>query len=145
MLNDKCGFTLTELLIVIGVVSIIAAAVIPIPGNLFVSGQLNETASQVIQTIRTAQTRSVSGFNDSAHGVRILSDGYVLFQETDSLFDREVKVDEAVSLTTNLAGNEVLFSKGLGAPNATGIITLSHNTGRSIIITVNPLGTAKEQ
>ena len=77
------GFTLVELLVVIALTLIIAAAAIPIYGNLQVSSQLNENTSQIIQALRTARERSLAGFNNEAHSVEFQSDRYILSPGSD--------------------------------------------------------------
>jgi len=154
-LNDKSGFTLVELFIVIGITLVLAAAAVPIYSNIQVSAQLNENTSQITQTLRTARERSVARFNNSSHGIYIETniggdDRFILYQgdsfiARDSTYDRAVTLDKALSLSTTLTGNDIHFSKGLGVPNETGTITLTHDVEGSRSISVNRLGGIEEE
>ena len=151
------GFTLIELLIVIAITLILAAATVPIYGNLQVSSQLNENTSQIIQNLRTARERSVARLNNAQHGVyfEVVTPGqdkYALYQgatydSRDSSYDREVTLDAALSFTLpgGAAEYEINFSRGLGLPNATGTITLTHDVTGTRQITTNNLGMVEEE
>jgi prepilin-type N-terminal cleavage/methylation domain-containing protein len=148
------GFTLIEILIVIALVLILAALISPIYGNFQSSGQLNDNVTQIVQYTRTARERSVARLNDSSHGVFFDvdptgDDKYVLYQGSSyatrfSSYDREVLLDSIFSLSTTLAGDEVNFSKGLGIPNTTGIITLTHEISGAKMINVHSYGLVEE-
>lgn len=151
------GFTLIELLIVIGIVLISVAAVAPIYGNLQVSSQLNEDSSQLIQTLRLARERSMARLNNTQHGVYFEvntpgQDKYILYQgvsydSRNSSYDREVVLDEVLnfSLPGGVTEYEINFSKGLGVPNATGTITLTHDVSGTRFIVTNSFGMVEEE
>ncbi|MFC1701097.1 Tfp pilus assembly protein FimT/FimU [Patescibacteria group bacterium] len=145
------GFTFIELLIVIAIMLVIAVAASPIYGNLMASSQLNENTSQIIQIVRTAREQSSAWLNDSAHGVyfNITEKKYILYQgdsyaSRNTNYDRETSLDSSLSLSTTLSNNEINFSKGLGMPNNTGNITLSHDASNSRIITINSFGMTEQ-
>jgi prepilin-type N-terminal cleavage/methylation domain-containing protein len=149
------GFTLVELLIVIGITLVLASATIPIYGNLQVSGQLNDTEDRIIQTLRTAQGRSEARLNNSSHGVYFeintsRADRYILYQgdsyaTRDTSYDRAETPSASITFSTTLSGSDVSFSKGLGAPNATGTITLTHDIQGTRSVVINSLGTVEAQ
>ena len=148
------AFTLIELLIVIGIMLILAAVVAPIYGNLQVSGQLNENTSQIIQTLRIARERSIARLNNASHGVYFQADRYTLHQGTsyvlrESEYDREVILDDALGLSWSLTGtgeeDDINFSKGLGVPNKTGTITLTHDVSGTRQIIINSFGMVEEE
>lgn len=142
------GFTLIEILIVIGITIALTAVVVPIYGNLQVKSQLNENSSQIIQTLRTARQRSVARFNNEQHGVKLLTNGYILYQDlVDSDYDREVILDESMSLSWNLSGgaDSINFSKGLGLPDVTGTVTLTNEISGSRSIIINSFGLVEEE
>ncbi len=150
----RTGFTIVELLIVIGIIAVLAAAASPIYGNLQISAQLNENISQIIQTTRIAREYSVARLNNASHGVYFeinagADDRFILYQgdsyaARDADYDRAVSLDSALSLSAAIAGNEVNFSKGLGLPNATGTVAVTHDTKGSRIMLVNDFGMAEE-
>jgi len=143
------GFSLLELLFIIGITLLLAATTIPIYGGLQVSSQLNETTSQIIQTIRIAKERSVARINDSAHGVFLdtANKKYTLYQgfAWPGTIIREEILASAFSLSTTQA--DINFSKGLGIPNilATVTITLTHAASGSRQITINSFGAVEKQ
>ncbi len=135
------GFTLIELLIVIAITLAIAASAAPIYSNIGVSSQLNEANSEIIQVLRIARQRSVSGLNNSSHGVKFVTSSYTLYQglsfsSRDSSYDRTEVLSDALTISTDFADDDINFSKRLGVPNSTGTIDLEHSvTGtRSIIV-----------
>jgi prepilin-type N-terminal cleavage/methylation domain-containing protein len=145
----KRGFTLIELLVVIAITLVLAAAALPLYGGLQVSAQLNENSSLLIQTVRTARERSVARVNDTAHGVYVTASTYTLYQGAsyaarDSSYDRTAALDSALSLAATLTGDEVNFSKGLGVPDNTGTITLTHDVQGTKTITINSFGMVEE-
>ena len=154
------GFTLTEILIVIGISLILAVAAIPIYGNLQVQSQLNENTSQIIQVVRTARERSVAGYNNAQHGVyfeinTLGNDKYILYQGStyasrSSAYDREIILDSALNLSVTdfvLTGGkdvDVNFSKGLSVPDNRGTMTLTHDVSGSSQIVINTYGAVEE-
>jgi len=147
---DQKAFTLVELLIVMAISLIIIVVALPIYGNLQVSSQLNENSLQIIQTLRTARTMSIAGYNNEPHGVKFESSSYTLYQGASydtriSTFDRVMQIGDALIITSDLAGDEVNFSKGLGVPSNTGTITLTHDVSGDREIVVNSLGVVEEE
>ena len=151
------GFTLIELLIVIGITLVLVAAVVPIYGNLQVFSQINENSVQVIQSLRIARERSMSGVNNVQHGVYFEANvspeqnKYVLYQglsynERTAVYDREVILgkDLKFSLPGGVSEYEINFSKGLGVPNNTGTISLTHDVQGARQIIINNLGMVEE-
>ena len=148
------GFTLIELLIVISITLILAVAAVPIYGNLQISSQLNENTSLLIQSLRTAQERSMSRVNNSSHGIKLLSNSYVLYQGSSysvrtQAYDRIIDLGDTIDLGWSLSGvgqsDEVNFSKSLGVPDMIGTITLTHDTGDIKTVEINALGKTEEQ
>lgn len=131
------GFTLTELLLVIGIMLIIAIFTSPIGISFYQTQLLNETSDGLTSALRSAQSFARSGKHNHSFGVRILSDSYVLF-EGDSYASRVVGEDDIfhISGTVVLSGiDEIVFSALDGKPNVVGIISISSGSrGREIEI-----------
>lgn len=145
----KNGFTLIEVLIVIGIIIILSAATLPLYSNLQISSQLNDGNLLIIQTLRTAREKSLVGYNDSSHGVKFLSNSFILYQGSsyatrNSFYDRITELSPVLSISTTLTNDEINFSKGLGEPNNIGTIILSHNSGGEREIFINSLGKIEE-
>ncbi|MFH1946862.1 MAG: prepilin-type N-terminal cleavage/methylation domain-containing protein [Candidatus Magasanikbacteria bacterium] len=154
-LKNSAGFTLVELLVVIGLGAILVGASAVIYGNWQVSAQLNESTAELTQNLRTARQRSVAGLNNSGHGIffdidSVGQDSYVLYQGSsyatrDDDYDRLIKFSQSLEITVTdftLIGNDVdiNFSQGLGQVINTGIITLTHSVEGSREVVVNELG-----
>lgn len=144
--NLQAAFTLLEFLIAIAVVLMLAAGGAMIYGQFYTSSQLNETTTQMIQTVRVARERAVARVNDAAHGVYFdtVAKKYTLYQgsswgDAGKVIIRETTLDSVLSLSTTLAGNDVNFSKGLGLPN-TGNITLTHSVSGTRTVSINSFG-----
>ena len=154
--NNKIGFSLIELLIVVSITLLLAAVAAPIYGNWQSASYLNERTAEIVQTVRTARVRSVARVNDKSHGVFFDidlngPDRFILYQGPaylgrgieDTDFDRTVILEGSLYLSTTLAGNDINFSRGLGGPNLTGLtgdITFTNALGKSKVITINLLG-----
>lgn len=143
--NKEDGFTLVELLIVIAVTLALAATAMPLYGRLQSARQLDAEMTLIIQNLRLARGRSVAGINNSVHGVEFASNRYILYQGSsyaarDEDFDQVFVLDSSLTISSNLASNEVDFSKGIGLPDNTGSITISHGVTGSRVISVNSLG-----
>ena len=149
--TDKCsqcsqsGFSLPEVLIVVTLILLLAAAATPLYSSLQSSTQLNESAREFSQTLHTARTRAVSRLNDSPHGVYVQSGQYILYQgenyaSRDTAHDRTIVFDNALTLSSSPSVTDINFSEGFGVPSATSTFTLTHDVYGTITITVDALG-----
>ena len=144
------GFTILEVLIVIGIMLVVGGAILPISGNFAVSSQLDDSLISVSNTVRTARERSLSGLNNSAHGVYFeeninLQDRIILYQgasyaSRDQLYDQIRTFDDSMDMESSISGNDLNFSKGLGVPNSTGTITITHDVNGARNVTINRFG-----
>ena len=152
------GFTLVELLIVMGLVGILLSltvANIIRPQN---TASLAAAVDNLVADIKSQQLKTMSGDSMSAttaqqHGLRFTTNGYTLFKgaaysagDTDNL---AVTFENGVNLATTLpvvsGASQLLFDKGDGdvtSFNASAnVITLTNvNTGETKTITVNRYG-----
>ena len=144
------GFTLIEIILVLGILIILAQAVVPSLG-LNTTAQLNESTSQIVVALRTARERSVARVNNSAHGIFFTintsgADSMTLYQGTsyatrNATYDQITTFDAALGVTTTLSGNEINFSRSLGVPSNVGNISISHqSTNSTRIIQINSYG-----
>lgn len=143
------GFTIIELLIVVGITVILAAAASPIYGNLQVSTQLNEVSAQIAQDLRLAHEQSRAGVNGAAHGVKFEQSRYTVFQGSSyfsrsSAYDRVNVFSDSLTIVTNFLNDEVVFPPGIGSPNASGTIIITHAAKGSRTITLNSVGSVTE-
>ncbi len=118
VLNMAWGFTLLEILLVIGIISILLVFIAPLSLDFYKSQQLETQAQSVIQTLRRAQSKAMAVELDSSFGVYITDQNYTLFKG-NSYITRDVQYDEIFDFPEiiNVGGlNEIVFLKSDGLP-----------------------------
>ena len=137
----KEGFTVVEIMLVLGLVAVLASVLTPITLNFYRSEQLDAHTGAVVQALRRAQIQSMNLEDDSSFGVRFDFGEYVLFKGV-SYLKREQDYDEIFKLPQgfSLDGlSEVVFSKIRGIPSDAGEIVLTIATQRAVI-SINEMG-----
>lgn len=145
---NQRGFTLVELLIVIGIFVLTVTV-----SGIFTSvsknnRDLNDVSVQMVDTLRRARHQTITGNQDVVWGIHFETDRYVLFQgDTYSSVDPEniefvlpgsVQIS-AISLTGG--GSEVIFDDKFGNTSTDGTITLqSTNATTTTQIIINSAG-----
>ena len=132
----KKGFTLVELLVILAIMIILVAIAIPNLRFFQRESDLNNSAEEIINTLRLAQNKTIASEGASSWGVFFATSTsphqYVLFQGSDYL-SRATSSDEVRKLPKtiviseiNLGGeNEVVFIRITGTAQQSGSITLS--------------------
>lgn len=137
------GFTLIEIMLVVVLVVIIGSASAPVYQSFQVKNNLSVSANIIIQALRRAQVLSQSGEGDSVWGVHIANGGAILFKGA-SFSGRDVAFDEVSEISSNITPtgiSDVVYSKLLGVPQATGSIILTTLNNDAKTITLNEKGT----
>jgi Tfp pilus assembly protein PilE len=121
------GFTVLELIIVLALTSFVAITISSGIGNFQTSSHMHDATTTVTQMMRIARERSMAHVDNTAHGVYFYenisgNDAVTLFEGT-SYAGRAPAYDRVYDLGTNItirtitmAGNEIIFSRGLGYP-----------------------------
>jgi len=112
------GFTLIEILITIFLIVILASFIVSVGLNFYKSQQLEVYSQAVLQTLRRAQSKTVSVELDSSFGVYLTNNNYTLFKG-NSYDTRDVQYDEVFDLPEiiKVSGlSEVVFLKTEGLP-----------------------------
>lgn len=140
--NLKNGFTLLEILLVIGVVVILAGISMPIYQSFQVKADLGASAQSLVQNLRQAWIFSKAMKNDSSWGIYLETGKIVLFKGSsyasrDSSFDEETVISDSISLS---GMNEIVFSKLSGLPQTTGSMTLTSSDNSTSTIIINSQG-----
>jgi Tfp pilus assembly protein FimT len=137
----RVGFTLVELLIVIGIIIFLAAILLPIGFNFYQLQILNGTTDQIVWLLRQARTNALSQRNNSDCGLYFEKQQIILYQG-ENYQTRQIDLDEIYPLAGSVQEEgleEINFAKGTGLPKQTGQIILKLNQGEKII-RINQMG-----
>ncbi len=121
------GFTIIELLLVMGLITIVAAITAPVGISFYKAQLISDVSENVTDSLRRAQAYATGSRNDSSYGVQILPNEYVLF-EGSSYASRVVSEDEIFYYpeTVIITGfDEIIFSKVSGEPSEVGTLTFT--------------------
>lgn len=152
--GNRRGSTLVEVLLVIAISTILVGAALPVYSGLQQSAQLNESTTQLVQTVRIAQQRARARFNGTGHGVAFFqtatNDYYVLYQgesyaARDASVDRIVTLDAGLILATTISGADLYFPAGRMQPDMSGAVSLTHAVGGSRVVQITADGQVYEE
>jgi len=137
----RLGLTIIEILLVLGIFSVIGAIIGVGSSSLLFQSYFTNTVERVVRTLHTAQVYSFSGRNDSSWGVHYESGRVVLFKGTDyasrdSIFDAVTDIPAVVTIT---GWNDLYFDKLRGVPSVP-LSILIEVSGRAGTISVNEQG-----
>lgn len=136
------GFTLVEIILVVAIIAITAAATAPVYQSFQSRNDLEVAVNAIPPALRRAQVLAQAPDGDTSWGVRIQSGTIVVFQGA-SYAARNTTLDEVTDITSTITPSglaEVVFTKFTGLPNTTGTITLTNVNGTIRNITVNGKG-----
>jgi prepilin-type N-terminal cleavage/methylation domain-containing protein len=125
------GFTLIEIIIVIGISLLLITAAAPSLTFLKQSTALDSTAQEIISVLRLAQNKTLAAENNSNFGVYFETDKFILFPgETysDSSPNNEIhRLNSSVQISQIILseGQNVVFERLSGATRNIGSITIS--------------------
>jgi type II secretory pathway pseudopilin PulG len=152
-LRSLAGFTLVELLIVMGITS---ALLLLVTVNLIrpqTTASLSTTATALVADIKAQQAAAVSGDAGTgsapvAHGLYLQATQYTLFKGaaySAADADNYVVQPSSVTLSTTFPSGQIVFAERsgeiLGWSATTSTITLTQvSSGSTLTVTVNPYG-----
>lgn len=115
------GFSIVELIIVIGILALLSAITVPIGLNIFQKQQVARMEQDIENILKKAQNNAIYLKNDSDWGVKISSNAFVLFQGStygtrDTSSDESYNLSAGASYQTNYTGDEIVFGKFSGEP-----------------------------
>lgn len=134
----RSGFALLELVIVIGILSVITGLSIPAYREYQIRSDLDKTAQQVTQGLGRAKLLAVSGERDAGWGFYVPSGTLykgTSYAERDTAFDEVYPMPSTIAVTGLL---DIAFSRVAGDPSDTGDIVLRalNNDSRIIQVTI---------
>ena len=122
------GFTLIEVMLVVGITAMIFLFSIPYSLNFYRAQLVEETRSDLIDALGRAKHNAILQKNDSSFGVHITAGSYIIFQGAD--YDSRVSGQDEVFPVINeitFAGlSDITFSKLSGLPSSIGLISVAY-------------------
>ncbi len=147
MADNARGFTLIEVLLVIGLFAIVAGLVVSVGLHTHSGFSAQGDEDLAIATLQKARSQSMHGVCTGdcvaavAHGVHSAAHGLVLFQ--GGSFDPTDAANEnlpALSNATTFAGADIIFAPLTGVADATATLTIFDNGSSTSAITVGTEG-----
>lgn len=137
------GFTLIEIAVVLTITAILFLIAGSLAVNTISKNTLQVEAGAVIDLLRRAQSRSISGYQDSVWGVNFTQTEMTLFAGS-SYETRNQQFDETHSFSSGIAASgltDVVFQFATGETVNTGDIVLTSNaTGEILTLQINRRG-----
>ncbi len=131
--EEKKGFSLIEVLVVIAIISIIATVVILNFGQTRNQALLEDGQASIISALELARSRAASGVGEARHGVRIEADRIIIFEEGNP--DEEtISLSPALSIGAGSWG-EIFFDRISAKTDLTDekTIIIEHSSGQETI------------
>lgn len=126
------GVTFVEILLVVSIIAIIAAAVSPFISNFILINNFEITRDYTIGTLRKAQAYAMSGKNGEIWGVCVTGHNLRLF--SGSCNSPNIKEDYVLSETVSISGlNEITFNTR-GEPSSSLDINLNTDLDHAHIV-----------
>lgn len=133
------GFTLFELIVVVGIMVILFTAALPMQRYFQTFSGVSSAKEELVENLRLAETRAKTGFNNSAHGVFLNGNIFTLYQGPSYIARDDLK-DMTKSLPGDITASgmsDINFALATGAPSATGTIIINNpktDTPKTIVI-----------
>lgn len=122
-IRKSAGITLVEILLTIGIISILSAGTIPLGIGFLQRNHLRNTRDVLISYLNTARIFSIGAKNSNVWGVNVSENEITLFSGAsyaarDPEFDTKFNIPKDV----NVSLEEVSFSKYIGETSATSFL-----------------------
>lgn len=162
--NSLSGFTLIELMVALGIMALVSVVAIPNLRNFFGSREIEDTAAQLINVLRRAQSSAASRIQCPVNGelstnwsVVLANDNYTLKSQCNTPANNPTVYSSSyaqtpTSITTFLATNNkctpntqtitIFFSPLQTTYQCSGSTVLPLTS--DLVITINPSGTNRQ-
>ena len=124
--SSSKGITLFEVIITIAIFALLIGFSSPFTVNLYQEREFDVHLKSIVQSLRRAQLRAMTGEGESSFGIYFGPHQYVLFKG-DSYAGRDAAFDELFELPDDfsISGiSELVFGRIKGIPSDRGDITL---------------------
>ncbi len=142
-LKSPSGFTLIEILVVIGILVILSSLGLLVSLDFYRSYAFNSERDLAVAALQKARSQSLANINQAAHGVKIISSGkYVIFEGDSYSAGSSSNLDLPADPSITASGSgEIVFEQISGrAVGGQKQFILSDPKGRTAQITINPEG-----
>ncbi|OHA01742.1 MAG: hypothetical protein A3C11_00080 [Candidatus Sungbacteria bacterium RIFCSPHIGHO2_02_FULL_49_12] len=139
------GFTLIEILTTLAALAIIVSIVYGAFSSFRTFTAVDEAASEILSTLRLAQSKTLASVSNAQYGVRILSDRLTVFRGAtysdvsaiETVFLRPIITVADVTLAGG--GTDIVFDRLTGRTSMTGTIRVEakSDSGKFRVITVD--------
>lgn len=142
------GFTLTELVVVIAIITVVVAAAVGALGNYRARASLDGAVEHIAAQLYEARSRALSSENAQQYGVHFEADAAVLFEGTmysaSDPGNRRAAIDPPARIATTTlqgGGSDVVFNRLTGATGNDGTLTIElSTTGETRTVTIQQTG-----
>ncbi|OGL95072.1 hypothetical protein A2348_04880 [Candidatus Uhrbacteria bacterium RIFOXYB12_FULL_58_10] len=140
-MRSRNGFTLAEVTIVLGLFGILVMLGTTLSGSFLRDQYLRTAGETVIAELRRAQIDAWSQADDSAHGIKVLTDSVVRYSG-DTYASRTPALDKTTNLSSEISvpeTSEIAIPKGATGPSVETMLSID-NDSLAIDITLTPYG-----
>jgi prepilin-type N-terminal cleavage/methylation domain-containing protein len=137
--KNKQGFTMIELMVVLGITALLATMGLPALNLARVNIALKSDTDEIVSALRLAQHRAVVSQGNTVHGVAFEAANYTLYGGDWAAPSNpaEYSLKSGISIAAG-AGTQVVFDRLTGVASP-GTITITA-AGRNKTVTVNEWG-----
>lgn len=128
------GVTLIEIIVVIAIAGILLGAGIPLTWDFYIQSELRAERSNAVAYLRAARTRGVSNKGETAHGVAVTADNFVIF-EGPSYASRNVSRDQLFPRSPGIVATgttEIVFAQLSGRTASSTLLLVSSSGGAAV-------------
>jgi type II secretory pathway pseudopilin PulG len=125
-MEKESGFTIVELILVIGLILTLGGFMLSFGLGFYRSQVLEDATARINTVLREAQGKAFYEKRDASFGVRFKPDSYIFFQG-ESFSGRVSELDLTYDLPepVSISGpDEVVFTQGSGTSTFSGVLTL---------------------
>ncbi|GEM_PF-925088 len=128
-LQSRAGFTLIELLLTVSIIITVSLVATPFYARFFNQNAIDNTADQIVHSLRKAQLYSMMGKQNGPWGVDYRPSTITLFQGV-AFNSRNQVLDEKYTVNSAVTVNNftVIFNKVTGLPSSTPTISIIQGT-----------------